>query len=301
MKRIVIAILLLLMSVGIRAEQGALEAVADPALKENCYSMLARSGDADGMFQLAILYLKEQERFPGKEEAIISYLRAAANKQHREALFVMAQLHENGSPELGVQRDYDWAMSTYRWLASQGHAAARLRMSVEQAQPPVQAADTTQRLVEQLEQQQQQQRQSLPSPTAIRLEIANVSASIRETEYKLRQKQSDMERKEAREFNAQELGRYTGLATLKISQYATDTKTVRLYQQQLRQLEAKRIKLEELLARAESQQSAPASSTPVEPDPDAGAKRGVKFCTACGAKASTSGKFCSQCGNRLAN
>ena len=296
MKRIAFATLLLLSSAGVGAEQGVSDAAADPVLKEKCYSMLARAGDADGMFQLAILYLKEQERFPGKEESIVSYLRAAANKQHREALFVMAQLHENGSPELGVQRDYDWAMSTYRWLASQGHAAAQIRMSAVQMQQPVQPVNSTQRLAAQSKQQQQWQ--SLPSPTTIRLEIANVSASIRETEYKLRQKQSDMDRKEAREFNAQELGRYTGLATLKISQYAADTKAVRLYQQHLRQLEERRIKLEELLARAE-QQSAQATLTAVEPVPAEGAQRDVKFCTECGAKTNRSDKFCPQCGNRL--
>ena len=109
-----------------------------------------------------------------------------------------------------------------------------------------------------------------------------------------------MDRKEAREFNAQEFGRYTGLATLKIGQYAADTKAVRLYQQQLRQLEARRIKLEELLARAESQQPVSTVSTLAEPDPATGAQKDAKFCTECGTKVSRSDKFCPQCRNRFA-
>lgn len=149
--------------------------------------------------------------------------------------------------------------------------------------------------------------QQLPNPTVIRQRIASINATIRETEYKLRQTQNDMERRKNRESNAQEKGGdyYLNNASFWLRQNLSDISAIKQYEQQLRQLESLRIQLEALLARAEASQTVQASQmsggqATTNSNTSASLKRNAKFCTECGAKASPADKFCSQCGNRFA-
>lgn len=90
------------------------------------FATLARQGDADAQFNLALLYADGKD-LPRDYVKARYWHSKAARQGHPAAQYSLALMHHKG---LGIPQDYAETVSWYRMAAEQGHQAAQFNLAI---------------------------------------------------------------------------------------------------------------------------------------------------------------------------